>query len=118
MQGIKRNSNSHVTLFVNSILIILVIYNIEYKTSPWINDKDLIASMKNIEPFFVHLDSLPVEQVDKQAAINSYRNLIVETLTTGINSEKDMIFFIEKEDACFRRFIGKIALIDFVSSQN
>lgn len=76
--------------------------------SPYANDGELHRSAQEIRPFFASLDSRKAYRGGKEQLLSAYRTLLSETQSKGIHSHDDLTRFIEKEDALFRAFLGRL----------
>ena len=67
---------------------------------------ELCRSAEEIRPFFAELDKRPACRGSKEQILSAYRNVLAETLNSGIHGNGDLKRFIEKEDAAFRAFLS------------
>lgn len=73
--------------------------------SSYAGDEELRRSAEEIRPFFAALDKRPACRGNSIQVRSAYHALLSETLTNGIHSRKDLMEFIEKEDAVYRAFL-------------
>ena len=74
--------------------------------SPYAGDVELCRSAEEIRPFFAELDKRSACRGSKEQILSAYRNVLTETLNSGIHGNGDLKRFIEKEDAAFRAFLS------------
>lgn len=85
---------------------------IKERTSTFHEDKELQEAVKEAEPFFLSLDSLPLYQEDKQTLLTRYRHLLISVREKGVNNRADMLSFIRQEDVIFRSFLTHLYEMD------
>lgn len=75
-------------------------------TSPYAHDEELHQAMKEAQPFFASLDSLPVyNKGGKQAVLNRYRLFLQKSVKRGIHGKEDLSAFIMEEHRHFKAFL-------------
>lgn len=78
------------------------LFYLREQTSPYAHDEELHQSMKEAQPFFASLDSLPVyNKGGKQAVLNRYRQFLQKSVKRGIHGKKDLRAFIMEEHRHF-----------------
>lgn len=88
------------------------VFKIKRETSSYSSDRELQAAVKEAEPFFLSIDSLPVLAVDKKDLLVRYRHLLAETRAKGFSSKDDMLSYIRLEDVMFRSFLALLYEMD------
>ena len=81
------------------------VLSIKEKTSSFINDKELLAAVKDAQSFFHSLNTNSVSLSDKASVLKRYRYFLVQTKARGFSCKEDMLQFIQDEDFFFRSFL-------------
>lgn len=81
-------------------------------TTPFRNDQDIIDAVHDATPFFLHLDSVPLQRTSKEESIQNYRAFLSIAEQKGIHSKADMLTFIKQEDIVFRAFLAHLYELD------
>ncbi len=85
------------------------------QTSPYVHDEELHQAMKEAQPFFASLDSLPVyNKGGKQAVLKRYRLFLQKAVKKGIHGKEDLRAFIMEEHRHFKAFLQYLP--DFADS--
>lgn len=85
------------------------------QTSPYVHDEELHQAMKEAQPFFASLDSLPVyNKGGKQAVLKRYRLFLQKAVKKGIHGKEDLRAFIMEEHRHFKVFLQYLP--DFADS--
>ena len=77
-----------------------------------VEDQELRRAAEESRPFFASLDKRPACRGDKQQILSIYRELLAETIRSGIHDHDDLTAFIEQEDAVFRAFLTHLHDLD------
>ncbi|MDO4932480.1 MAG: hypothetical protein Q4E63_07555 [Prevotellaceae bacterium] len=91
------------------------LFYLREQTSPYAHDEELHQTMKEVQPFFASLDSLPVyNKSGKQAVLNHYRLFLQKSVKRGIHGKEDLRAFIMEEHRHFKAFLQYLP--DFADS--
>lgn len=76
------------------------------QTSSHAGDEELMQAVKEVQPFFASLDSLPVyNKGGKQAVLKRYLVFLQKYAKQGIHSKEDLLAFIKDEHLHFKSFL-------------
>ncbi len=75
-------------------------------------DKDLQRTAEQLRPFFSSLDNQPAYKGDLQQVVSTYRDVMHETIHSGIHNQEALKSYIKKEDAVFRAFLTHLYHLD------
>ena len=76
------------------------------QTSSHAGDEELMQAVKEVQPFFASLDSLPVyNKSGKQAVLKRYLVFLQKYAKQGIHSKEDLLTFIKEEHLHFKSFL-------------
>ena len=76
------------------------------QTSSHAGDEELMQAVKEVQPFFAFLDSLPVyNKGGKQAVLKRYLVFLQKYAKQGIHSKEDLLAFIKDEHLHFKSFL-------------
>lgn len=76
------------------------------QTSPYSNDTELKTTVKEAQPFFASLDTIPLHiRGGKDAVMERYQSFLKSTLAKGIHSKSDLLNFIKGEHKHFMAFL-------------
>lgn len=85
------------------------------QTSPYAHDKELHQAVKEAQPFFTSLGSLPVyDKGGKQVVLKQYRQFLQKSVKRGIHDKEDLHAFIREEHRHFKTFLQYLP--DFADS--
>ena len=83
---------------------------VKMHTSPYREDAKLDAIKKKATAFFTALDKQQIYKIGiAREKVALYRSFLAETQEHGINSQKDLLAFLETEDRHFRTFLSNIS---------
>lgn len=90
---------------------------VKMHTSPYRDDADLDATKKKATTFYSALDKQPIyNKGNAREKIELYRSFLAATKEHGINTQKELLSFIEEEDGHFRTFLSKKVAILYLYS--
>ena len=76
------------------------------QTSSHAGDEELMQAVKEAQPFFASLDSLPIyNNSGKQASLKRYLVFLQKSAKQGIHSKEDLLAFIKEEHLHFKFFL-------------
>ena len=76
------------------------------QTSSHAGDEELLQSVKEAQPFFASLDSLPIyKKGGKLAVLKHYLLFLQKSAKQGIHDKEDLLAFIKEEHLHFRAFL-------------
>ena len=76
------------------------------QTSPHAGDGELMQAVKEVQPFFDSLDSLPIyNKGGKQVVLKHYLLFLQKSAKQGIHSQEDLLAFIKEEHLHFKSFL-------------
>lgn len=82
---------------------------IKLHTSPYRDDTELDVTKKTATTFFSALDKQSLyNKGNAQEKISLYRSFLADTQENGINTQKELLAFLETEDRHFRTFLANI----------
>ena len=81
-------------------------------SSVYSNDKEVMDSSTEIQPFFSRLDSVHIYNTNKETVLSMYRVFLHDTRKNGIGSIDELQTFIKVEDRIFRTFLHHLAEMD------
>ncbi len=85
------------------------------QTSPYAHDGELHQAMKEAQPFFASLDSLPIyNKGGKQAVLKRYQQFLQKSAKQGIHDKEALRVFIREEHRHFKAFLQYLP--DFADS--
>ena len=73
--------------------------------SPYFHDEELLLSADETAPFFESVSRQPPFAGNCRQTVRAYRDMLRQTLGSGIHSTDDLMLFIRREDAVFRAFL-------------
>lgn len=88
------------------------ILSIKERTSTFHEDRELQEAVREAEPFFLGIDSIPTFDDDKRTLLARYRRLLRSNLEKGIGTRDEMLAFIRQEDVIFRSFLSHLYEMD------
>lgn len=81
------------------------------QTSSHAGDEELMQAVKEVQPFFASLDSLPVyNKGGKQAVLKRYLVFLQKYAKQGIHSKEDLLTFIKEEHLHFKSFLQYLSV--------
>ena len=81
------------------------------QTSSHAGDEELQQAVKEAQPFFASLDSLPVyNKGGKQAVLKRYLVFLQKYAKQGIHSKEDLLTFIKEEHLHFKSFLQYLSV--------
>ena len=81
------------------------------QTSSYAGDEELMQAVKEVQPFFASLDSLPVyNKGGKQAVLKRYLVFLQKYAKQGIHSKEDLLTFIKEEHLHFKSFLQYLSV--------
>ena len=81
------------------------------QTSSQAGDEELMQAVKEVQPFFASLDSLPVyNKGGKQAVLKRYLVFLQKYAKQGIHSKEDLLTFIKEEHLHFKSFLQYLSV--------
>ena len=81
------------------------------QTSSHAGDEELMQAVKEVQPFFASLDSLPVyNKSGKQAVLKRYLVFLQKYAKQGIHSKEDLLDFIKEEHLYFKSFLQYLSV--------
>ena len=76
------------------------------QTSSHVGDEELQQAVKEAQPFFASLDSLPIyNKGGKQAVLKRYLLFLQKSAKQGIHGKEDLLAFIKEEHLYFKSFL-------------
>lgn len=91
------------------------LFYLREQTSPYIHDEELNQAMREAQPFFASLDSLPIyNKGGRQAVLRRYQLFLQKAVKKGIHSNEDLRSFIREEHTHFKAFLQYLP--DFADS--
>lgn len=76
------------------------------QTSSHVGDEELLQAVKEAQPFFASLDSLPIyNKGGKQTVLKRYLLFLQKSAKQGIHGKEDMLAFIKEEHLYFKSFL-------------
>lgn len=88
------------------------VLKVKEQTSSFHEDKELQDAVRQAEPFFLTIDSIPIYDIDKHQLLQKYRDLLHQTKSEGITNTTEMLAFIKSEDVLFRSFLHHLYDMD------
>lgn len=88
------------------------VLQLKEQVSLYTTDLELQHCAEEFRPLFMSMDNQPAYQGDKTHFLRAYRELLVRTMHDGIHSREDLMEFVKKEDAFFRRFLALLHNLD------
>lgn len=88
------------------------VLQIKEQTSTFHDDEELRQAVKEAEPFFIALDSVPVFKEDSKVILAMYRQLLKTAKTNPAENTQQMLKFIYNEDIIFRSFLDHLYDMD------
>lgn len=81
------------------------------QTSSHAGDEELMQAVKEVQPFFASLDSLPVyNKGGKQAVLKRYLVFLQKYAKQGIHGKEDLLTFIKEEHLHFKSFLQYLSV--------
>lgn len=80
--------------------------------TPYTQNKDLQRTAEQLRPFFSSLDSQQAYKGDLQQVVSTYRDVMHETINSGIHNQDALKLYIKKEDSVFRAFLTHLYHLD------